>query len=56
LRALFQVLAGLGILVGAANASHAPLVPDTLTGFALATACIAGVAFPFRRYLRNQPG
>jgi hypothetical protein len=56
LRALFQVVAGIGILVGAANASHAPLVPDTLTGFALATACIAGVAFPFRRYLRNQPG
>jgi hypothetical protein len=44
------------IAIGAANASHAPLLRPFESGLILAAICVAASALPFRRYFRNQPG
>jgi hypothetical protein len=55
-RALLIGLSLVGLLVATGNWAHAPLMPPKRVALVLVAACVGAIAWPFRRYARNQPG
>jgi hypothetical protein len=56
LRAVGILSAMAALMGGLVTASRAPLIPSSRVALILAAMCFGAVAWPFRRYLRNQSG